>query len=187
VLRLPDPLSRAAAALRFGLFNPEALRMLERGSTADPHMTAHLLGRAPRAVASFIDNPVAERMQAKLGWLLPVLRLSIAFVWIATAYVSVAVYPVALSYGLLERSGVPAAWAPMMLYGAAVCDLLLGLGTIVLRRRRWLWLMQLALIGFYTLCIAIALPEFLGHPYGPLTKNVPMLAAIWALYQLEEE
>jgi hypothetical protein len=44
----------------------------------------------------------------------------------------------------------------------------------------------LALIGFYTVVIAFKLPEFLLHPYGPLTKNLPMLAAIWLLYELEE-
>jgi len=74
-----------------------------------------------------------------------------------------------------------------MLYGAALFDLLLGLGTLGLARRRWLWLMQLALIGFYTIVIALRLPEFLVHPYGPLTKNLPMLAAIWLLYELEKE
>jgi hypothetical protein len=47
--------------------------------------------------------------------------------------------------------------------------------------------MQLALIGFYSIVIAIRLPEFLIHPYGPLTKNLPMLAAIWLLYELEKE
>jgi cell division protein FtsW (lipid II flippase) len=74
-----------------------------------------------------------------------------------------------------------------MLYGAALFDVLLGLGTLFLRRRRLLWLMQLALIGFYTIVIALRLPEFLVHPYGPLTKNLPMLAAIWLLYELEKE
>ncbi|MFL6657925.1 MAG: DoxX-like family protein [Massilia sp.] len=114
------------------------------------------------------------------------LRLSIAFVWIATALVSALLYPAEQSYQLLERTGVPASWAPMMLYGAAGCDLLLGLGTLLLARRRRLWQLQLALIGFYTLVIAVRLPEFLLHPYGPLTKNVPMLAAIWLLYRSEE-
>ena len=55
-----------------------------------------------------------------------------------------------------------------------------------LRRRRWLWRAQLALIGFYTLVIACMLPEFLIHPYGPLTKNLPLLAAIWLLSHCEE-
>jgi uncharacterized protein YbjT (DUF2867 family) len=187
VLRLPGLFGRLAAALRIGLLEPEALRMLERGNTADPATTTRLLGRAPRAPDTFIDDPAAERVQAKLGWLLPILRLSIAFVWIATAIVSAALYPPELSYQLLERTGVPAQWGPLMLYGAALFDLLLGLGILLLARRRWLWMVQLLLIGFYTVVIAWKLPEFLWHPYGPLTKNLPMLAAIWLLYQLEEK
>jgi uncharacterized protein YbjT (DUF2867 family) len=187
VLRLPAPLARALAALRIGLLDPEALRMLERGNSADPALTTRLLGRVPRAPATFVEDPAAERAQAKLGWLLPLLRTSIAFVWIATAIVSAALYPPALSYQLLERTGVPAAWAPLMLYGAAGFDMLMGLGILLLTRRRRLWLAQLGLIGFYTVVIAWKLPEFLFHPYGPLSKNVPMLAAIWLLYQLEEK
>lgn len=128
----------------------------------------------------------AARAHARLVRLLPVLRYAIAFVWIATAVVSAFFFPLGQSYHLLERSGVPPAYAPLMLYGACAFDLLLGLGILLLARRRWLWLAQLALIGFYTVVIAIRLPEFLVHPYGPLIKNVPMLAAIWLLYQLEE-
>lgn len=187
VLRLPRMFARMAAALRIGLLDPETLRMLERGNSADPALTARLLGHAPRAPDTFVDNPAAERAQAKLGWLLPTLRVSIAFVWIATAIVSALVYPPELSYQLLERTGVPPAWGPLMLYGAAGFDLLLGLGILLLARRRWLWMVQLLLIGFYTVVIAWKLPEFLWHPYGPLTKNVPMLAAIWLLYHLEEK
>ena len=46
--------------------------------------------------------------------------------------------------------------------------------------------MQLALILFYTIVISFRLPEFWLHPYGPLLKNLPMLAAIWLLYELEK-
>jgi hypothetical protein len=101
--------------------------------------------------------------------------------------VSAFVYPVSASLDLLERSGVPAEFGPLMLYGASAFDLLLGLGILLLARRKWLWLAQLVLIGFYTIVIAFKLPEFLIHPYGPLTKNLPMLAAIWLLYELEEK
>ncbi|MEG1054258.1 MAG: DoxX-like family protein [Janthinobacterium sp.] len=108
--------------------------------------------------------------------------------WIATAIVSAGIYPVEDSYRLLERSGVPPDWAPPLLAGACLFDLLLGMATLALRPpwRRWLWPLQAALIVFYTVWIAVFLPEFLWHPYGPLTKNLPMLAALWLLYQLEE-
>lgn len=187
VLRLPGWLARLVAGLRIGLLDPDALRMLDRGNSADPAMTERLLGRAPRAPGTFIDDPAAERAQAKLGWVLPMLRYAIAFVWIATAIVSAFFYPAALSYELLERTGVPPEFGPLMLYGASAFDLALGLGILLLAHRRWLWLAQLGLIGFYTVVIAIKLPEFLIHPYGPLIKNLPMLAAIWLLYELEEK
>jgi uncharacterized protein YbjT (DUF2867 family) len=180
-------LARVGAWLPGTLLDPDALRMLDRGNAADPGPTLRLLGRPPRDIASFVVDPGAERARAKLDWLLPVLRLAIAIVWIATAIVSAFLYPAAASYELLARAGIPEALRPLMLYGASVFDLVLGAGTLFLRRRRWLWLMQLALIGFYSVVIAVRLPEFLIHPYGPLTKNLPMLAAIWLLYELEKE
>jgi uncharacterized protein YbjT (DUF2867 family) len=191
VLRLPSGLAHLLARfgrwLPGGLLDPEALRMLDRGNTDDSGPLLRLLGRPTRPIASFVLEPRAERARAKLDWLLPILRISIALVWIVTAIFSAFVYPAADSYELLARTGIPAALRPLMLYGAAVFDMLLGLGILFLERRRWLWLAQLGLIGFYTVVIAWKLPEFLVHPYGPLTKNLPMLAAIWLLYQLEDD
>lgn len=190
VLTLPGPLARAlawlAGKLPGALLDPEALAMLERGNSADVDATARLLGRLPRPPETFIEDARADAVQAKLGWLLPLLRAAIAAVWMATAIVSAGLYPVEQSYVLLERSGIPAALGPLMLYGACLLDLLFGIGTLFLPRRRWLWRAQLALIGFYTVVIALRLPEYLVHPYGPLTKNLPMLAAIWLLAELEE-
>ena len=190
VLALPGGLARLLARfgrwLPGGLLDPDALRMLERGNAGDATLTTQLIGHPPRPVSSFIQDAGGARVQAKLGWLLPILRYSIVAVWIVTAIVSYGLYPVEASYELLARTGIPPALQPLMLYGAATFDLLLGLGILFLTRRRWLWLMQLGLIGFYTVVIAIKLPEFLLHPYGPLTKNLPMLAAIWLLYELEE-
>lgn len=190
VLALPGGLARLLAGLGRvlpgGLLDPDALSMLDRGNTADVAATTALLGHPPRGIDRFVTEPELERTRARLDWLLPILRYSIAFVWIATAIVSAGLYPPELSYELLARTGIPEALRPLMLYGAAGFDLALGLGILFLRRRRWLWLAQLGLIGFYTVVIAFRLPEFLLHPYGPLTKNLPMLAAIWLLYTMEE-
>lgn len=190
VLALPAGLGRFMARFgRFlpgGLLDPDALRMLDRGNTADPGPTLRLLGRPARTIASFVVAPRAERSSAKLDWLLPPLRWSIAAVWIITAIVSAFVYPAGESYALLARTGIPEALRPLMLYGASAFDLAFGLGILLLKRRRWLWLAQLGLIGLYTVVIAFRLPEFLVHPYGPLTKNLPMLAAIWLLFELDE-
>jgi hypothetical protein len=191
VVRLSNGAARALASvgryLPGGLLDREALSMLDRGNTADPATTTRLLGRPPRPVASFVTEPDAERARAKLDWLLPPLRWTVVVVWLWTAIVSSVVYPAELSYDLLARTGIPPGLRPLMLYGASAFDLAMGLGILFLPRRgrRWLWLAQLALIGFYTVVIALKLPEFLVHPYGPLIKNLPMLAAIWLLYELD--
>ncbi|WP_161828982.1 NAD(P)H-binding protein [Steroidobacter agaridevorans] len=190
-MSIPAGIMRASAAvaehLPGSLLDRETLSMLNAGNTAPPDDTKRLLGRPPRATEQLIgdDQRDALLMAAQLAWLLPLLRFSIALVWIWTGIVSLGLYPTQDSYELLARVGITGALAPVMLYGAAVLDLLVGIGTMLLRRRRWLWLLQLAIIGGYTLIITFKLPEFWLHPYGPLSKNLVMLAAIYLLYTLE--
>ena len=125
------------------------------------------------------------RQQAQLSWLLPLLRWSIALVWIFTGIVSFGAYPVSDSYALLARVGATGNFASLLLYGAAALDLAVGLGILLLRNRQWLWTAQLLLIAGYTIIITFKLPEFWLHPYGPVLKNLPLLAAIVLLQQLE--
>lgn len=191
-IALPMPLVegavRLAAHLPGSLADPDSLSMLERGNTGDAGPFTALLGRTPRSPAQFIepDAAPAARTQALLASLLPLLRVSIALVWLITGIVSLWVYPIADSLELLHRVGAPAALGTTMLYGAAGLDFVFGVATLALRKRRLLWLMQMALIIFYSVLITVYLPEFWTHPYGPILKNLPMLAAIWLLYQLEE-
>ena len=191
-LPAPIPIFRAAAAvaehLPGSILDRETLQMLERGNTASPEAMTRLLGRPPRPVTHFISAGSAGgvRQEAQLNWLLPMLRVAIAIVWIVTGIVSFGLYPVSESYALLARVGITGALAPVMLYGAALLDLVFGVATLLLRHRRWLWLGQIAVILFYTAIITWRLPEFWLHPYGPLLKNLPMLAAIWLLLELEE-
>jgi uncharacterized protein YbjT (DUF2867 family) len=190
-LPVPMPLVRAAARagdrLQSAMLDRDTLAMLERGNTADARATRQLLEREPRPVSAFVrpDEAGDVRTEALLAWLLPVLRVSIAAVWIATGIVSLGVYPVEQSYALLARVGVTGSLAPTMLYGAALLDIALGVATLALARRRALWLAQIALIVGYTALISWRLPEFWLHPYGPILKNLPMLAALWLLYELE--
>jgi uncharacterized protein YbjT (DUF2867 family) len=184
---IPMPLVRAAAGLGLGLLDRDSLAMLERGSTGNAARIRELLGREPRAVETFI--PAAEardaRRLAALAWLRPVLVAAVALVWIATAIVSAGVYPVADSLALLARVGLTGTTALVALYGAAALDLVLGIATLVMRRRRLLWRLQAALIAGYMLIITFFLPEQWLHPYGPVTKNLPLLVALWLLHETE--
>ena len=51
--------------------------------------------------------------------------------------------------------------------------------------RRTVWLAQAVLIAAYTLLITVFLPEYWLHPYGPISKNIPILALLGLLWALE--
>jgi uncharacterized protein YbjT (DUF2867 family) len=180
--------ARLASRLPNTVVTPEALHMLERGNTADPQRFTDALGRPPRAAADFIaeDHVPALRRQAQLSWLVPLMRVTVAAMWLVTAWVSLFVYPHQASLSLLARSGLEGALGVAALYGAAGLDALLGAATLFARRRRWVYRAQLALIVFYTVIISVYLPEYWAHPYGPVLKNLPLLAMILALHELDD-
>ena len=168
-------------------FDRATWHMLERGVVGDAAAVASVLGHVPRAAPRFIEpaSAASVRRHAQLGWLLPLLRGALAALWIVTGVVSLWVCPVSESYALLQRAGVPAAWQPLVLHGAALLDLMLGLLTLrPLRRQRWLWVAQMGLIVGYTAIISARLPEYWLDPFGPITKNLPLLALLVALWAL---
>jgi uncharacterized protein YbjT (DUF2867 family) len=187
---VPKPLmrlvARLAALLPAAPVDADALAMLDRGNVADAVATTGLLGRPPRDPTQFIaaDQVPAFRTQAALGWLLPVLRITIAVMWFWAGIVSIWFHPVADSYRMLTHAGVPATLAPLALYGAAATDILLGALTLALPRHKLLWQIQILLVLVYTAIIAFRLPEFLSHPFGPIVKNLPILAALLLLAEL---
>jgi len=188
---IPMGLVRIAAAVgdRFArsLLDRESLGMLVRGNVASAAAITSVLGREPAEIESFITPAHARTAahDAKLAWLLPLLRLSVALVWIVTGILSLGVYPLDASYALLERVGLTGVPATTALYSAGVLDLALGVATLLPGRRRWLWRAQIALIAGYSAIITVFLPEYWLHPFGPLTKNLPMIAAILTLHELE--
>jgi uncharacterized protein YbjT (DUF2867 family) len=192
VLAMPEALFRSAAAVAAHVpgssLDPDTAGMLLRGNAAPSDAFTRLLGRPPRPVSAFVAKPVAPalRSEAALAIWLPVLRISIALLWLWTGIVSLGLYPVEDSLALLDRVGLHGAAAQLALYGAAGLNLLLGVLTLASppRWRSAVWASQLLLITLYTLLISLFLPEYWLHPYGPISKNLPLMAAIalaWAL------
>jgi uncharacterized protein YbjT (DUF2867 family) len=193
IVPMPASLFRAGAALAGALpgsmLDRDTADMLLAGNATRANGLPALLGRMPRAPRDFIAPAAREstRREAALDLWLPVLRMALAFLWIWTAIVSFGLYPVQDSYALLARVGLHGTPATAALYGAALLDLLLGLLTLAAPAgwRRRVWLAQAALIGGYTALITFFLPEYWLHPYGPLTKNLPILALLALLWSLE--
>jgi nucleoside-diphosphate-sugar epimerase len=183
--------ARASRWLPGSLLDNETLQMLERGNMASPAATEQLLGHPPRSPGEFVESAHREatRALALVTWLLPLLRWSVAAVWIFSGFVSLGLFPLGESYAMLARVGLRGALAPLApfaLYGAALLDLALGIAILTFKRRRWLWLAQIILILAYTAIITLRLPEFWLHPFGPVLKNLPLLVVLGLLWAFEK-
>lgn len=124
---------------------------------------------------------ISNRDLLRLYWLM---RLSMAFIWLWTAGVSWFIYPHAASLSWLRSIGIT--YQTMLVFVAAcVFDLLIGIVSAIYPTRL-LWQVQILVIGAYTVVIAIGLPEFLWHPFGPITKNLAVLACLGFLVMMEK-
>jgi uncharacterized protein YbjT (DUF2867 family) len=193
IVPIPASLFRAGASfagnLPGSMLDAQTADMLLAGNATPTNALPRLLERKPLAPRDFVgaDAREVQRREAVLDLWHPVLRAALAFLWLWTALVSFGLYPVQGSYALLARVGLHGALATLALYGAALLDLALGVLTLAAppRWRRPVWLAQLALIAGYTVLVTFFLPEYWLHPYGPISKNVPIVALIALLWALE--
>lgn len=190
---IPAPLMTIAATVAEripgALFNRENWRMLQAGNTADVDALAaatRLLGHALRPIERFIapSRSADLRRRALDDWHGPLMRASLAIIWLLTAIVSAFVYPQADSLALLAQVGLAGTPALVALYGAVALDLAFAVATLFKPSRR-LWSAQIGLVLAYTAIVALALPEFLAHPFGPITKNLAVLAILIVLHSRE--
>jgi uncharacterized protein YbjT (DUF2867 family) len=116
------------------------------------------------------------------------LLAALAALWIGTGMVSATV-STDTGYGLLAEMGLAGPFATLLLYGGAAVDLGLGVALLAVhgrRRRAVLWT-QIAVVAVYTVLITLFVPAHWLHPFGPILKNLPVLAGTAALIALEGE
>ncbi len=112
------------------------------------------------------------------------MRLGMAFIWLWTALVSWFFYPHAESLNWLHQVGLTA-YTSIWFAGACVFDLVMGIASAFFASK-WLWQIQLIATIFYTLTISVFLPEFLFHPFGPITKNIAVIACFIFLANFDD-
>jgi uncharacterized protein YbjT (DUF2867 family) len=195
-LHLPIPAFAMAWAARFAgmsrasLLSSDTWTMMKQGNRADAGddeaavaLPAPLPLRDPTTFAS-PEEAECLRLAALGVWRRPLLISVLAALWLLTAFVSAAMFPVAESLELLRSFGLTETAALAALALATVLEALMGILTLA-RSGRKLWLFQLALIIAYTLAVCWRLPEFLLHPFGSVLKNLAVAVLIIQLYAEE--
>src|SRR5262249_35188581 len=89
-------------------------------------------------------------------------------------------------YRLLQQIGITGALADVALHGTSLLEIVLGAATAVGWHVRLMGVVQIGLMLGFTAILSVGIPELWLHPFGPLTKNVPLLGATLAMLALEE-
>lgn len=108
------------------------------------------------------------------------LRLSLVFVWLATAIVSVWELDGQSRQLLTVARLHDPSWGLLLTLGGAGVDAMLGLAMLLWPSRR-VYLGALAIMLVMTGVATFVDGALWLHPLGPLTKNIPIAAVLWVL------
>jgi nucleoside-diphosphate-sugar epimerase len=185
LIRLTLPLS---AAILGGSLTPGSLEMLKQGNTSSVAPLRAALGWQPRRLIEAIasdPSSQADLWSARLFFPRPLLRLSLAFLWIATAMISAFVFPIHQSLAMVAALGAGESLGTLTIYAASAWDGILGIALLCNFRPALMGLVQIATITGFTLLATIAVPSAWIEPFGPLTKNLPLVLATAIMIALE--
>lgn len=169
--------------------NSEALDMLERGnigSVEEFYNKTNVKSRCFNDGVQDMELNDNDRLGARLAIVLPLLKVSLAFIFMFTAVVSILIYPRTESYALLNEVGISADYYNIFLYGASIIDFLLGVLILIPKTAKMSALLMMALICIFTLIITINIPMMWFEPFGPVFKNIVILAAIAVVFMAEK-
>lgn len=185
--------SRLGDLIPYSSMNSSSIKMLAQNNISndeDAKEFHHYVGFVPRDFNEGVysqPSTVQDHWHARLFFLKPSLQFSIAFVWIFTAISSAFLYPHIPSYELLRQIGIPKDWQPLFLYSASAIDGFLGLAMIFWYQLKKICVLQISVTLIYTAIISILLPQLWLEPFGPVSKNIPLIIATLTFLALESD
>jgi uncharacterized protein YbjT (DUF2867 family)/uncharacterized membrane protein YphA (DoxX/SURF4 family) len=194
MIALPAGLMRLVCALgdlmRWPTVNGTAYRMLRYGNVADARPLAEAAGFMPRGFSAGLASQPAtaqDRAQARLYPVRPLLRWSLALVWLLSGVVSLLPGGFAFGAAALAPFGLPAAASSTVVILGAAADLAIGMALLLRWRVRLAAWVSLAVMLGYTIIATIVVPQQWLDPLGSLLKNLAVLGATLAMLAAEDE
>ena len=111
-------------------------------------------------------------------------RLSLSFLWLFTAATSFW-WARSIGYDVLAEQHIQGELADWCINAGSILDALIGIWLLSVYKLKWCYKLQIVLILSYSILLTIIAPEFWLHPFGPVTKNIPILVLLLLLYKAE--
>ena len=182
VCRLGDVLGR-------GPISSNALVQMEYGNAGRETGFAETLGFQPASLAERLQRRPAQTQElwhARFYLLRPLVRLALVVLWLFSGLLGFAALR-SFALPLLDDAGLPLLLAMAVALGFPMLDIVIA-GMLSLNwRPRGVGLLQLAIVGFYTVTLSIVDPALWLDPFGPLLKNLPILVLVLVQMILAEE
>lgn len=163
-----------------GPINTASFDMLTRNNITDDNRlwkATKIIPNHMKYVLSQYPASKQEQLSARLFFAMPLLRYSLAFLWLATAIITGFLTPKIEAMQLFFEAKIIGNTANILFYSSLIVDFLLGLSLLFNYRLRFWGIFQIILIIFYTLFISVFSPHWWLHPYGAIIKNIPIIAA----------
>ena len=109
-------------------------------------------------------------------------KIALSFLWSFSGLTSIFFAP-EIGYKLLSDAGVSGLLADWAVYGGGLLDIALGIWLLSSKWLRLCCVIQIVLIVIYTLLLTIIDASYWLHPFGPLTKNIPIGVLILVVYK----
>ncbi len=113
-------------------------------------------------------------------------KYSLAFLWIFTGITSIYFSP-EVGYEILSSASITGLMADVSVYAGGALDILIGLWLISSNKTRLCCIIQVVVIVLYTVLLTFIDPSFWLHPFGPITKNIPIVVLVFLIMIDKEE
>jgi len=192
-LNLPRWIVRGAARIGDlfgrGPLSTVSVKQAEFGNTGDADAFEQAIGFRPRKFASaLVARPAGTQdlWHARFYLMRPLIRLALAFLWLASGIAGIA-GSAGAAQTVLSPFGLFAGVALVLAWTASVVDLAIGAGLLMAWRPRLLGVIQITVVLAYTVVLTLLAPDLWLDVFGPLVKNIPILALIAVWMVIEDE
>lgn len=148
-------------------------------ATLEPMLLAHPFGVLTKNVP-FAALVITTWLVSVEGWTaraLWVLRVGMAIIWMTEGLIPKVLFQQPLELAVVSNCGLVPMSAPVFLMAMGFAQLISGVLVLVLPRGplRWLLMAQVAALVVLPLLVSVQDPSLWFHPFGPMTKNLPII------------